>query len=199
MSDSRPTGEKQQAAADELVPLVYHELRALAHRYFRNQRADLTLRPTDVVDEACLHLIEHTRGQYQSPEHFRAVATRKIWQVLIDHLRTRRARKRGGPQRAGGAAGREPAAAWQRVALDTLAVEWHDRSIDLLDLAGALEELGAAYPRPREVVMLHWFGGLTYADVAGQLGVSASTVEKDFRFALAWLNRRLAGAREHAG
>jgi RNA polymerase sigma-70 factor, ECF subfamily len=187
--------EKKPAATEELVPLVYQELRAIAHHYFRNQRPGLTLRPTDVVNEACLHLIQRTGGNWQGPEHFRAVATKKIWQVLVDHLRRRRARKRGGPVAAGAASAGE---AWQRVPLDAVVVEWRDRGVELLDLADALDALGTECQRPREVVMLHWFGGLTYAEVAGILSVSTSTVEKDFRYALAWLNRRLAGAGGHA-
>ena len=83
---------------------------------------------------------------------------------------------------------------WQRVPLDSIRIEWHDRQVELIDLADALHDLAARHTRLNEVVMLHWFGGLKYADVARLLGVSASTVEKDFRYALAWLSRRLEGA-----
>jgi RNA polymerase sigma factor (sigma-70 family) len=79
--------------------------------------------------------------------------------------------------------------------LENVAVEWHDRDVDLLDLADALVDLAQESARLRDVVTLHWFGRMTHAEVAGELGVSASTVEKDFRYALAWLNRRLQEGR----
>ena len=198
--------DEQRADMEALVPLVYDELRQVAQHYFRNQAPGFTLRPTDMVNEACLHLIQHSRVDWQGAEHFRAIATKKIWQVVVDHLKKRNAQKRGGGRRqSSSSAGqldekpategaRPPARAWRRVTLDSVAVEWHDRVVDLLDLADALESLGAESRRLSDVVTLHWFGGMKYADVAGFLGVSASTVEKDFRYALAWLNRRLEGA-----
>ncbi len=197
--------KKQRAATEELVPLVYQELREVARRYFRNQRPGFTLRPTEVVNEACLHLIQHSRIEWESSDHFRAIATRKIWQVIVDHLKKRHARKRGGvphdsltapePDSERTAA---PERHWQRVPLDAVAIEWRDRTIDLVDLADALDALAAESPRLKDVVMLHWFGGMKYAEVARCLGVSASTVEKDFRYALAWLNRHLTGTAENA-
>lgn len=186
--------DKRPAAMEELLPLVYDELRAVARRYFRRQPAGFTLRPTEVVHEACLHLLHHGQDAWQNADHFRAVAARKIWQVVVDQLKRRYARKRGGGSRTtstkNAAAKAEP---WRRVPLDTVAVEWCDRTVDLLDLAEAMEALSAESSRLGEVVLLHWFGGLTYETVAKTLGVSASTVEKDFRYALAWLNRRLTG------
>ncbi|NLG43994.1 MAG: sigma-70 family RNA polymerase sigma factor [Phycisphaerae bacterium] len=196
--------KKRRAATEELVPLVYQELRQVARRYFRNQRPGFTLRPTEVVDEACLHLIQHSRIEWESSEHFRAIATRKIWQVIVDHLKKRYARKRGGVPLASATASEEPAeesgaaddTPWQRVPLEGISVEWRDRTVDVLDLADALDALAAESARLKDVVMLHWFGGLKYSEVARCLGVSASTVEKDFRYALAWLNRRLTGNSE---
>ena len=199
--------DEQRANMEALLPLVYDELRRVAQHYFRNQPAGFTLRPTEMVNEACLHLMQHSQIEWQSAEHFRAIAARKIWQVVVDHLKKRHAQKRGGARRPGssttsrlgdeptkGRGGRKPARGWQRVPLDSIAVEWRDGAVDLLDLAEALEELGAESRRLSDVVTLHWFGGLTYAEVAGCLGVSASTVEKDFRYALAWLSRKLEGA-----
>ena len=206
-----PGPDEKNATTEELAPIVYHELRELARRYFRNQRPGFTLRPTDLVNEACLHLLQHSPGPWDSPEHFRAIATRKIWQVVIDHLKRRNAEKRGGGRRAsardgsrgqtdeqetgdsGGPAGDQQK--WIRVPLESIQIEWRDRQVELLDLAEALDDLAGQHDRVNEVVMLHWFGGLKYADVAHLLGVSPSTVEKDFRYALAWLNRRLEGAR----
>lgn len=200
---------EREAGTRELVPVVYEELRRVARRYFANQRPDFTLHPTELVNEACLHLLKHGREQWDSPAQFRAVAIRKIWQVIIDHLKRRHAAKRGGVRRpaperpddtateAAKAAPAAPANPFtgtrrrQRLPLEVVQVEWHDRRVELLDLAEALEDLGEYHARLREVVMLHWFGGLPYAEVADVLGVSRSTTEKDFRFALAWLNRRL--------
>jgi RNA polymerase sigma-70 factor (ECF subfamily) len=203
------TPTDKHAATEDLVPLVYQELREVARRYFRNQRPGFTLRPTELVNEACLHLLQHASGPWEGPEHFRAIATRKIWQVIIDHLKRRHADKRGGGRPRQRAAADSASAApeaqaeaeapgapaadkrWQRVPLESIRIEWHDRQVELLDLADALHDLAEQHARLSEVVMLHWFGGLKYADVARLLGVSASTVEKDFRYALAWLNRRL--------
>lgn len=199
--------QARPSLTDEFVPLVYDELRAIAHAYFRKQPASFTLRPTELVNEACLQLLRHGSGEWQSTEHFRAIATKKIWQVIVDHLKQRYAQKRGGIPRAAfrpvGAAEIAPGGApaspanvarhRQRVPLESVCVEWRDHTVDLLDLADALEDLAAESRRLRDIVMLHWFGGLTYAEVAQILSLSASTVEKDFRYALAWLNRRLAG------
>ena len=201
---------EEPGATEELVPLVYQELRDVARRYLRDQRPGFTLRPTELVNEACLHLLRHAPGPWNSAEHFRAIATRKIWQVVVDHLKRRHAAKRGGGYRhpdapratanpTGGAP--EPDAreasnrdeVWRRIPLESIRIEWHDRQLELLDLAEALEALREHHARLNDVVMLHWFGGLKHADVARLLGVSASTAEKDFRYALAWLNRRLEG------
>jgi RNA polymerase sigma-70 factor, ECF subfamily len=176
--------------ADEFVPLVYDELRAIARAYFRKQPASFTLRPTELVNEACLQLLRSAPGECHSPEHFRAIASKKIWQVIVDHLKRRYAQKRGGASRT---AASQPQPSRRRVPLTSVGVEWRDRTIDLLDLADALEDLAAESHRLRDIVMLHWFGGLKYAEVAQVLGLSPSTIEKDFRYALAWLNRRLAG------
>lgn len=133
--------------------------------------------------------------------------------MVVDHIKARESQKRGGagilikknatdvaeateakaeaedaPSSGGPGKGR-----WKRIPLEDVSIDWQNQTIDLLDLAQAVEELGVEGSRLREVVMLHWFGGMKYADVATILGVSASTVEKDFRYALAWLGRRLSG------
>lgn len=178
----------------DLLPAVYEELRRIAHAYFRNQPRSFTLRPTEIVNEACLQLLRQGAAAWDGPHHFRAIAARKIWHVIIDRLRRRHAVKRGGA----GAPKAEPAslaaAPGRRVALESVSVEWGDRVVDLLDLADALDGLAHESRRLHDVVMLHWFGGLTHAEVAGVLEVSTSTAEKDFRYAIAWLGRRLGGA-----
>jgi RNA polymerase sigma factor (sigma-70 family) len=204
---SNPNDAKR-AELDELVPRVYEELRAAARRYLRQQSPAFTLRPTDMVNEAILHMMQFGQGGWQSTEHFRAIATHKIWQVLVDYLKRKYARKRGGakrrvsdsdegqgPQKTSSAAA-DPAIAgapgpWQRVSIETVAVDWNDRAIDLLDIAEALEALEQESKRYAEIVRLRWFGGLKHQEIADYLGVSLSTVEKDFRYASAWISRRL--------
>lgn len=192
MADETP---QRKLATEDLLPLVYDELRRVARHYLKRQPPGFTLRPTELVNEACMHLIQHGQTSWQGQTHFRAIAARKIWQVVVDYLKRRAAKKRGGAgvyTDAAASDARRPAPR-RRVDLDGVAVEWRDQPVDVLDLADALEALAQESGRLRDVVTLHWFGGMTYAEVSGVLGVSASTVEKDFRYALAWLNRRLSG------
>lgn len=195
----------------DLIPEVYDELRQAAAHFFRRQPAGFTLQPTELVNEACMHLMRHAPDQWNDAHHFRAIATKKVWQVVVDHIKARESQKRGGAGiliKKNATEGANPAKAdaedasqtdepakgrWKRIPLEDVSIDWQDQTIDLLDLAQAVEELGVEGSRLREVVMLHWFGGMKYADVATILGVSASTVEKDFRYALAWLGRRLSG------
>lgn len=187
---------------NELLELVYDELKVVAERYFQRQAPGFTMSPTEMVHETYLHLIRSGHADWTSTGHFRAIAIRKMWQVVIDHLKHRHAQKRNGRAWAQDSPepgqGRDGAASvgnrLQRMPLESVLVEWHDRDVELLDLADALAHLGQESHRLREVVTLHWFGGMTHAEVAQDLGVSASTAEKDFRYAIAWLNRRLKGS-----
>ena len=95
MDVQRSEGQSE-AEIEQLLPLVYDELRSVADLYFRRQPPGFTMRPTDIVHEACLHLIQHSRIDWTSTQHFRAIATRKMWQVIVDHLKQRHAKKRGG-------------------------------------------------------------------------------------------------------
>jgi RNA polymerase sigma factor (sigma-70 family) len=189
-----------QYNSNELLEHVYQDLRAVAEQYFRRQPAGFTLSPTEIVHEAFLHVAHHSPADWTSTGHFRAIAICKMWQVVVDHLRRRQAQKRNGcrpPIPTDGDAGtqvqRAVSSVGKRCSLDDVTVEWHDRTVDLIDLANALAELGEESSRLRDVVTLHWFGRMTHAEVAAELGVSTSTSEKDFRYALAWLNRRLQG------
>jgi len=182
-----------------MIDSIYDELRDVAERYLRRQPSDFTLCPTEIVHEACIHCLEHGSSNWTSTSHFRAIATCKIWQVIVDHLKHREALKRGGRgiepsasyQQSDGVVPARLSVSWNRVPLGNVTVEWGDAQIDLLDLAEAMDELGRTSRRLRDVVTLHWLGGLTHAEVGNELGLSASTVEKDFRYALAWLSRRL--------
>ncbi|NOX59064.1 MAG: sigma-70 family RNA polymerase sigma factor [Planctomycetes bacterium] len=185
-------------SSEALMEVVYDELREVAARYFRRQPAGFTLRPTEIVHEACMHMMQHGQIEWTSANHFRAIAIRKIWQIIVDHLKYRQAKKRGGP----GVAARSDGASlsptrvaangqtWKRIPLEGVCIEWPDRTIELIDLADALDALRAESTRLHEVVMLHWFGGMTHTEVAENLKLSSSTVAKDFRYALAWLNQR---------
>lgn len=190
---------------DGLWVQAYEELRVLAGRYLSRQGPGFTLGPTEVVHEAFLHLIEHGRNDWTGLTHLRAIATCKMWQIIVDYLKRRRAAKRGGQVRCRNCLEAPQVTSesdagfrgWKRAPLDVVTIEWHDRDIDLLDLADALHDLARENRRLRLVVKLHWFGGLTHAEVAQELGLSASTAEKDFRYALAWLNRRLQRTAPH--
>lgn len=192
----------------DLIPVVYDDLRKIAGRFFRQQPAGFTLQPTELVNEACIHLIQHGRGPWKDPQHFRAIAARKIWQIVVDRLRAKGSLKRGGSWTGDAkppAGTGEPDAPegkvhekWHRIPIEAAMVEWQDQRVELLDLAEAIERLRGESGRLYDVVMLHWFGGMKYADVATALGVSASTVEKDFRYALAWLNRELTSGTSDA-
>lgn len=188
-----PAGRELEA----MLPEVYDQLRGAAARYLRRQPAGFTLNPTELVHEACIQLMAHGLAEWTSTGHFRAIATRKIWQVVVDHVKQRAALKRGGggikQPNAGSHAPTVERPNWKRTPLEQVTVEWRERPLDVLDLADALAELNQESGRLHDVVMLHWFGGMTFAEVGEQLEIGRSTAEKDFRYALAWLNRRLAG------
>ncbi|GJM25158.1 MAG: extracytoplasmic sigma factor ECF [Phycisphaerae bacterium] len=186
-------------SSEALMEVVYDELRDVAERYFRRQPAGFTMRPTEIVHEACMHLMQHGNIEWTSANHFRAIAIRKIWQIIVDHLKKRQAKKRGGagvvqPSKYSSDPGSELASkerGWKRIPLEHVTIEWRDRAVELIDLADLLSALREESSRLHDVVMLHWFGGMTHAEVAEELDVSTSTAEKDFRYALAWLNQRL--------
>ncbi len=162
----------------ELTRGMYDDLRRLAYAYFRRARG-CSLQPTELVNEACVQLLGKTRACWESPAHFKAVAARKLWQVLVDYLRRRNAKKRGGNR--------------QRISLERSTVSWMDQTVEMMDLAEALDSLSAVSERARDVIILRCFGRLTSKEAADALTVSVSTVEKDYRFGLNWLNRHLAG------
>lgn len=167
------------AAAEQLLPLVYAELRALAASHLRRQRQDHTLQPTALVHEAFLRLIDQAAANWKSREHFYAVAALAMRQILADHARRKRAAKRGG----GG---------WQRVGMEqALDAALPGIDLDIVALDDALQALGKLDARKHRVVELRFFGGLSVDEVADVLGVSKTTVESDWRAARAWLNVEL--------
>src|SRR5438034_4978406 len=168
------------SALAELTPLVYEELRHLAHHYMEGQRPDHTLQTTALVNEAYLRLADQTNPNWQGRAHFFAVAARAMRQILVSYARSNRAQKRGG----GGA----------RIELDEAAILSPEQSREIVDLHEALERLGTLDSRKAQVVELKYFGGLNYDEMAEVLKISAVTVRRDWVFAKAWLYDELHNA-----
>ena len=161
------------SALAELTPLVYEELRRLAHHYMEGERPDHTLQTTALVNEAYLRLADQTASNWQSRAHFFAVAARAMRQILVSYARSNRAQKRGG-----GVA---------RIELDEAAILSPEQSKEIVDLHEALERLGTLDSRKARVVELKYFGGLNYEEIAEVMKVSTVTVRRDWVFAKAWL------------
>jgi RNA polymerase sigma factor (TIGR02999 family) len=159
-------------ALERLTPLVYEELRRLARGYMRAERGSHTLQATAVVHEAFLRLI-HANVDLQDRGHFLALTSRLMRRVLVDH-----AKSRGRVKRSAGV--EEPAA--EDTAQALLPVER-----DVVALDDALESLSKLDPRMAQVIELHYFGGMTYDEIAAAMGTSAATVHRDLRLARAWL------------
>ena len=167
-------------ALAELTPLVYEELRRLAHHYMEGERPDHTLQTTALVNEAYLRLADQTASNWQSRAHFFAVAARAMRQILVSYARSNRAQKRGG-----GVA---------RIELDESAILSPEQSKEIVDLHEALERLGTLDSRKARVVELKYFGGLNYDEIAEVMKVSTVTVRRDWVFAKAWLYDELHSA-----
>ena len=174
-----------EAARDELLVQVYQELRRVARRHMRRERAGHTLQTTAVVHEAFLRLAD-SDVPWQDRAHFFAVAAGQMRRVLVDHARARASAKRGG-----GAL---------RLPLDEALAAPARHSDELLEIDQALVRLAERDPRKSRVVELHFFGGLTYDEIAEVVGVSPATVRVDMRFAMAWLRSDLTrGTGESVG
>jgi RNA polymerase sigma-70 factor (ECF subfamily) len=167
------------SAADELLPAVYDYLRGLAGRMFRQQPHGHTLEPTALVHEAYLKLIRSEDQTWKDRAHFLAVASLAMRQILHDRARRRRAEKHGGHL--------------QRVSLSPVGALQAEDCVDLEALDGALDRLAQLNERQSRIVELRFFGGLNVKEVGEVLGVSASTVEKEWARTRAWLSRELAG------
>lgn len=166
----------RREALDELLTLVYDELRRLAARCLRGERPGHTMQATDLVHEAFGRLMD-AEVSWQDRAHFYSVAARAMRRILVDHARARASAKRG--------------AAAARLPLDEAAIVSSEPAPDLLDLDRALERLGEIEARKGQAVELHFFGGLTHEEIAEVVGVSVSTVRADLRFARAWLHSEL--------
>src|SRR5262245_15381203 len=168
-------------AEEQLLPLVYNELRRRAANHLRRDRKGHTLQPTALVHEAYLRLAGQRAVDWQSRTHFFALASRMMRRILVDHARTRAAAKR--PE------------ATLRVTLDGDLARINPGGCDLLLLDQALSELAHLDPRQSSFVELSYFGGFTEEEVAGAMSVSRSTVARELRSAKAWLYRRMSSGR----
>jgi len=168
------------AAVVELTPLVYEELRRLAHHFMEGQRPNHTLQTTALVNEAYLRLADQTNPRWQNRAHFFAVAARAMRQILVSYARTQQAQKRGG-----GAF---------KVDLDEAALVSPEESREIVELHEALEQLSALDSRKAQIVELKYFGGLNYDEIAEVLKISRITVRRDWEFAKVWLYTELRSA-----
>lgn len=169
--------EGNQAALDKLYPLVYNELRRLAHGYLRRERKGHTLQTTALINEAYLRLVDQKHVHWANRSHFFGISAQIMRRILIDHARRYDYSKRGG-----GA---------QRISLDEAAVVAKDRARALLMLDEALNSLAKIDPRRSHVVELRYFGGLNNEEIAGVLKISENTVTRDWNMARAWLYQEL--------
>ena len=172
-------GRGEPGAFDELVPLVHDELHRIARGYMARERPEHTLQATALVNEAYLRLIDLKRIRWQDRAHFFAMSARLMRRILVDHARSRDAKKRGG--------------AALHASLDEALTVSSERGSDLVALDDALKALAAVDSRKCEVVELRYFGGLSVEESAEALRVSPDTIMRDWRLAKAWLLRELAG------
>jgi RNA polymerase sigma factor (TIGR02999 family) len=168
------------SALAELTPLVYQELRRLAHHHMGGQRPNHTLQTTALINEVYLRLADQTNSRWQNRAHFFAVAARAMRQILVSYARNQGSQKRGG-----GAV---------KVELDEAALVSPEESKEIVDLHEALERLTTLDSRKGQVVELKYFGGLTYDEIAEVLKISRVTVRRDWEFAKVWLYTELRGA-----
>jgi len=167
-----------KAALDQLMPLVYGELRSLAKKYLRSERSDHTLQPTALVNEVYLRLVDQQTASFSNRAQFFGMAAKMMRNILVDHARKRRTAKRGG----------EPL----RLSISTADRIGRKPDLDLVALDDALKRLAALNPQHSDTVELRFFGGLTIEETAEAMGVSHATVERDWSFARAWLRREMS-------
>lgn len=166
-----------QQALEELLPLIYNELRHLAHNFLYRERPGHTLQTTALVHEAYLKLIDQRDARWQNRAHFFAVAAQAMRRILIDSARKHAAAKRGG----GG----------EKVSLDEAANISLEPDLGLLALDEALNELAEIDPQQSRIVELRYFGGLTIEETAQVMNVSPATIKREWAMARAWLHQAM--------
>jgi len=165
-----------QAALDELMPLVHDELHRLAHHYMSRERSDHTLQTSAVVNEAYLRLVDQNDLHWQNRAQFFGLAAQLMRHILVDHARTHTRAKRG---------------KGQKVAIEDVAILSPERGAELIALDEALKALAVLHPRKSQIVELKFFGGMSVQEIAELLKVSEVTVMRDWSFAKSWLHREI--------
>jgi RNA polymerase sigma factor (TIGR02999 family) len=185
MSDSNPgeitillerINQGDTNAPEEILPLVYDELRKLAHSYMQNERSDHTLQATALVHEAFIRVIDWKNISWESRAQFFAIVAQVMRNVLIDYARSRNSQKRFGGQ---------------KIVLDDAVSFPNERGINLLKLEEALNSLEKLDARQAKIIELRFFGGLSIEETAHVLQISDTTVKREWRFAKTWLQREL--------
>ena len=172
-------GNGNQTALENLMPLVYDELRRMARRFMRRQSAGHTFQTTELIHEAYLKIAKSSEQNWQNRAHFFGVAAQAMRHILVDYARSKHSRKRGG---------------WQeKVTLDDSFAVSSQNSDEVILLDDAMKELAALDNRKAQVVELKYFGGLTTEEIAEVLKISPETVKRDWRFSRTWLLRELSG------
>jgi RNA polymerase sigma factor (TIGR02999 family) len=171
-------GRGDETARERMLPLVYDELRRLAATYLRRERPGHTLQPTALVHEAFVRLIDQRQVDWTNRAQFIGVAAMMMRRILVNHARDRVAAKRGG-----GA---------EHVALTLAGDRIGEPEVEILHLHDSLDRLASLDPRKSQIVELKFFGGLTLEEIAATMSLSRATVERDWRFARAWLRRNLS-------
>ena len=166
-----------QEALQALIPLVYQELRRIAQYHLKQERADHTLQSTALVHEAYLRLLKQSPAEVENRAHFLAVASRLMRQILVDHARGHRAAKRGGGL---------------KLELQDAMAQQNVENVDLIALDNALNELARLDPQQSQIVEMRFFGGLSIEDTAEVIGVSRTTVKREWATARAWLLREMS-------
>jgi len=171
-------GDGDEAALEDLMPLVYNELRRLANNYLRRERPGHTLQPTALVNEAYLKLVDQKNTRWQNRAQFYGIAAQLMRRILVDHARLRHAEKRGGAEQ-------------QRLSITSAGDLAIKPDLDVLALHEALEELATIDPQQSRIVELKFFGGLSIEETAEVMRLGHATVERDWKMARAWLRRKL--------
>lgn len=174
-----------RAALDELMPLIYAEFRQLATRALSRERPNHTLQSTALAHELYLKLIDQKRAQWRDREHFFAMASQIIRRILVDYARRLHAQRRGGLD--------------TRITLDEALAPQQDRDLNLVELDNALEALSQIDSQQARIIELRFFGGLSIEATGRILGVSPSTVNREWNLARAWLYRELSRSADASG
>jgi RNA polymerase sigma-70 factor, ECF subfamily len=175
----RSWSQGDPAALERMMPLVADDLRRIAQRYFAGEPVDHTLQPTALVNEVYLKLVDQQHGQWQNRAQFFAVSAILMRRILVDYAKRRRAGKRGG--------------GLPKIPLDDVLGLAAKQQLDLLDLDAALTRLAELDPRQAQIVVMRFFAGLDNDEIAEALGISVSTVKREWRTARLWLFRELGG------